>query len=385
MAGFTSLDNLITNVSNSGKFWRSDWNKNHATAGTVVAGTWSSFSAGAGNPPANTALVAAVTKTWHPAYDFVAANAGIQHNGFVSAAGDGYKVILNASAYSGAATSAPCIMMLVDLLAYSQLTAATLATAGTYTFLNTENVTFDDGTGYLRMITANDYDSYTPFTLSGAGTPPTGLADDTMYWTIRVDSTHSKVCTSLANAIAGTAVAYTNTGTPTNTLTCRWPRYATGAGVDVMLFNLVAHATAGTSNITLNYTNAAGTGGKATPATLPANLTTVPIFSVPYSGTASGKYGPFLPRAAGDTGVQSMQSLVTSGNLANGAWAVAAVKPLLTLPITTIGVASERDLVNQLPSMPRVYDGACLMWLVYTQAAIPNNTAYYGHLDFGWS
>jgi hypothetical protein len=276
-------------------------------------------------------------------------------------------------------------MMLVDVLAYSQLTAATLASAGTYTFLNTENVTFDDGTGYLRMITANDYDSYTPFVLSGAGSPPTGLTAGTMYWTIRVDATHSKVCTSLGNAIAGTAVAYTDTGTPVNTLTCRWPRYTDGAGVDVLLYNLVAHATAGTSNITLNYTNAAGTGSRATPATLPANLTTVPLFSIPYSGTAAAKYGPGIPRQSADTGVRSIQSLVTSGNLSNGAWAVLAYRPLLTLPITTIGVASERDLVNQLPSMPRVYDGACLMWLVYTQVAIPNNTAYYGHIDFGWS
>jgi len=385
MAGFTSLDNLITNVSNSGKFWRTDWNKNAATAGTVVAGTWQCFAPGAGNPPANTSFVAAATKTWHPAYDFVAANGSIQHNGNVNAAWDGYKVILNASVFSGAATSAPVVFMLVDVLAYSQLTAATLATAGTYTFLNTENVTFDDGTGYLRMITANDYDSYTPFSLSGAGTPPIGMADDTIYWTIRVDATHSKVCTSLQNAIAGTAIAYTDTGTPVNTLTCRWPRYADGAGVDVLAFNLVAHATAGTSNITLNYTNAAGTGSRATPATLPANLTSVPIFSIPYSGTAAGKYGPGIPRQSPDTGVRSIQSLVTSGNLANGAWAVLAYKPLLTLPITTIGVASERDLVNQLPSMPRVYDGACLMWLVYTQVAIPNNTAYYGHLDLGWS
>jgi hypothetical protein len=137
--------------------------------------------------------------------------------------------------------------------------------------------------------------------------------------------------------------------------------------------------------MTLNYTNAAGIGGKATPATLPACLTVVPIFSIPYSGTAAGKYGAAMPRAAGDTGVRSMQSLVTSGNLSSGAWAVLAYKTLLTLPITTIGVASERDLVNQLPSMPRVYDGACLAWLVYTQAVIPNNTAYYGHIDFGWS
>jgi len=56
MAGFSSLDNLITNVSSSGKFWRADWNKNHATAGTVVAGTWQGLIGGAGNPPANTTL-----------------------------------------------------------------------------------------------------------------------------------------------------------------------------------------------------------------------------------------------------------------------------------------------------------------------------------------
>jgi hypothetical protein len=384
MAGFTSLDNLITNVSNSGKFWRTDWNKNAATAGTVVAGSWYCLAPGAGNPPANTTHVAAVTKTWHPSYDFTSGNNGILHNGNVNAAWDGFKVILNASAFSGAATSAPVVCMLVDVLAYSQLTAATLATAGTYTFLNTENVTFDSSTG-LRMITTNDYDTYTPVSFTTAGALPTGLTAGTIYWTVRVDSTHSKLATTLQNAIAGTVISYTNAGTPTNTLTCRWPRYSDGAGVDVMLYNLVAQATSGTSNVTLNYTNAAGTGSRATPATLPAVLTTVPLFAIPYSGTAAGKYGPFMPRQSTDTGVQSMQSLVTSGNLSSGAWAVLAVRPLLTLPITTIGVASERDLVNQLPSMPRVYDGACLMWVLYTQVAIPNNTAYYGHLDFGWS
>ena len=66
----------------------------------------------------------------------------------------------------------------------------------------------------------------------------------------------------------------------------------------------------------------------------------------------------------------------------------AFVRPLafiLTLPITTLGVASERDLVNQLPSMPRVYDGACLVWLMYSGAATVNNASIFGHVDFGWS
>jgi hypothetical protein len=60
-------------------------------------------------------------------------------------------------------------------------------------------------------------------------------------------------------------------------------------------------------------------------------------------------------------------------------------RPLLTLPMTTIGVAAERDLLSQIPSLPRVYDGACLTWLMYAGAATPVNSAFYGHIDFGWS
>jgi hypothetical protein len=52
--------------------------------------------------------------------------------------------------------------------------------------------------------------------------------------------------------------------------------------------------------------------------------------------------------------------------------------------MTTIGVAAERDLVNQLPSLPRVFDGACLTWLMYAGAATPVTSAFYGHLDLGW-
>jgi hypothetical protein len=52
--------------------------------------------------------------------------------------------------------------------------------------------------------------------------------------------------------------------------------------------------------------------------------------------------------------------------------------------MTTIGVAAERDLVNQLPSLPRVFDGACLNWLIYNGAATPVNSAFYGHVDMAW-
>jgi len=53
--------------------------------------------------------------------------------------------------------------------------------------------------------------------------------------------------------------------------------------------------------------------------------------------------------------------------------------------MTTIGVACERDLLNQVPSLPRVYNGACLAWLMYAGAATPVNSSFYGHLDFAWA
>ena len=91
-----------------------------------------------------------------------------------------------------------------------------------------------------------------------------------------------------------------------------------------------------------------------------------------------------MPLAAGDSGIQSVQNFQLSASYVSGALNLVICRPLLTLPITTIGVASERDLLNQVPSLPRVYDGANLSWLMYAGANTPTNSAFYGHLDFAW-
>lgn len=53
--------------------------------------------------------------------------------------------------------------------------------------------------------------------------------------------------------------------------------------------------------------------------------------------------------------------------------------------MTTDGVAAERDLLNQVPSLPKVYDGANLQWMLYAGAATPVSSPFYGHLDFAWA
>jgi hypothetical protein len=53
--------------------------------------------------------------------------------------------------------------------------------------------------------------------------------------------------------------------------------------------------------------------------------------------------------------------------------------------MTTIGVASEREFFSQISGgLSRVYDGAALYWVLYSGAATPTNSAFYGHLDFCW-
>jgi len=386
MAGFSSLDSLVSNVSNSGKFFRSDWNKNHATGGTVVAGSWQFLAGGAGNPPANTALGSGVTLVQKPQYDFGSTHGGIQHGGNVGASATDYKVLLNASAFTAAATTVPCVLQLVDLLSYATLTNATISTAGTKTLVNTEAVTFSSSSGLL-MTTVADYDTYTPCSFTTTGALPTGLVAGTIYWTVRVSATTSRLATSLTNAIAGTVIAFTDAGSGTNTFTVRLPRYSDGAGVQAFLAASTA-GTAGTGTFQLTYTNSAGTGSRTTPSSpaLPTNTAVAPLLTVPYSGTGSGKFGPFMPLAAGDAGIRTCQNIILgTAGVTTGVYNLCFAKPLLSLPITTLGVASERDLVNQLPSMPRVYDGACLAWMIYAGSAIPNNSSFFGHLDLGWA
>ena len=170
------------------------------------------------------------------------------------------------------------------------------------------------------------------------------------------------------------AVAQTLTGTPTL-------RYTNGAGC--RLFAVQTAASGATAqNIALSYTDQSGNTGNALPVTVAMTASAI-VGHIGHSGTAANNYGPFLPLASGDTGVQNVAT-VTMSAANTGTFALCLVKPLLTLPLTTVSVAAERDLMNQLPSLPRVKDGACLTWLYFAGAATAANTNFYGSTDFGW-
>ena len=296
MAGFTSQDNLISAVTTDGKFYRSDWQKSTFATTAHTAGLWYSLFRGGGNPPADAILGTGTNLAFQALTDATTNATGIQHGGAVG----GFKVLLNAAAQTAAATTAPCVLMLVDLLGFYPVTSVT--TTGAQTLNNTVTLPrYTDGAGVQAFIT--------PSTVMGAATP----------------------------------------------------------------------------NISIGYTNSANTAGRATPATLPIGNTAAAVTSVVYSGTGAGKFGPFIPLQAGDAGIKSVQSISLSASYVSGVLNLVLCRPLLTLPITTLGVTAERDLINQLNSGPLVYDGACLAWLMLAGAATPVASPLSGHLEFGWT
>lgn len=171
-----------------------------------------------------------------------------------------------------------------------------------------------------------------------------------------------------------TLSAQTLTGTPTL-------RYANGAGCRLyQVQTAVAGATA--QNIALSYTDQAGNTGNALPVTVAMTASAI-VGHISHSGTAANNYGPFLPLASGDTGVQNVAT-VTMSAANTGTFALCLARPLFDIPLTTLGVAAERDLVNQLFSMPRVLDGACIVPLLFAGAAVAASTNFYGAIELGW-
>jgi hypothetical protein len=164
------------------------------------------------------------------------------------------------------------------------------------------------------------------------------------------------------------------TGTPT-TLTngVGLPRYTDGVGVQaVVTVNSALGATQ--PALTFTYTDQGGTGGNV------AAAHTAPAASAPLSTCFLTDGSPFVRLAAGDSGIRSVQSYT----LATGTTGTASLllcKPLATIPVLAVNTASERDLVYQLPSLPKVEDGACLGFLVQVGGALVTGGILMGTVD----
>jgi len=383
MSGFSSYDDFINEATVNGKKFRQDWNKLMNPTTAALAGEWHMMARGGGNPPADAIFNTGTNLTFNQVRDSTTNAGAIQHGGDVS---PDYKYIANASAFSASATSMPSVLMLVDLVGYYRVTSMTTATtqAMTNTLSSFSTFTADAGTDTCTHSNINLM-PYTRVQLTTTTTLPGGLALATDYYVIKVSDTTCRFATSYANAVAGTQINITDAGTGTHTINTLLPRYTNGDGVQAVIFaNNATPLGAATPTLQLdNYTNSAQTSGRATPTVLPVGKTAASNNLIVYSGTGAGKYGPFMPLQAGDRGIAQVNNFDLSVSYVSGEVSIGLVRPLITMPMTTIGVASEREFMTQVAGgMSRVYDGAALYWILYSGAATPANTAFFGHLDF---
>ncbi|CAB4141137.1 hypothetical protein UFOVP412_33 [uncultured Caudovirales phage] len=173
-----------------------------------------------------------------------------------------------------------------------------------------------------------------------------------------------------------------------NTLTL--PRYTTGTGV--MAYSVVAPATTGATahNCLMTYTNQANVNTRSLPQSVAATVSAVNSH-IYHTGTAANNIGPFLPLQAGDTGIRSVQTWQQSA--ANGTAStftnLVLAKPIMELQLTTQFLLSERDMLNQFPSLPLIQEAAatknaCLSWIAYAGAATPASTNFFGVNRYVW-
>lgn len=378
MGGFSSHDDFINQISVNGKFYRADWNKNTYSTTAQAAGQWYYLGSTLGNPALDPVMGSGTNLNFQPLTDTTTTTAVT-----ATTSGSISTTTFTDTTHGSGRFTVGMYLTGSGVTANTYITALGTGTGsnngGTYTVNNSQTVTSQTitgtatsnyiahggnvggGTGYKHILNASAF-SAAPTTM-----PCVFMLIDVLgfYPISTVTSTGDQALTT------GSAL----------------PRYVDGKGVRAFVTPQVVMGAA-TPNIRMTYTRPTTGGtdtGRITPNVLPIGNTAAPVSSIIYAGTAAGKYGPFMPLQAGDNGIVSVQQFNLSASYLSGVLNLVLCKPLLTLPMTTIGVASERDLMNQLPSLPRVYDGACLAWLMYAGAITPVNSAFYGHLDFGWS
>jgi len=384
MAGFANFDQIINALTN-GQTDRFNWSKNMNPTAAAVANEWHTLFRGNGNP-APDALFNTGTNLLFQKVTDQTANAGcIPHGGDKSPA---YKHIIAGSAVSAAGTVVPATLALIDLIGFYLVTSVTTATAQATTNTLSAFSTFVCSVNDILTHLNINLMPYTRVQFSTTGTLPTGLSPATDYYVIKLTDTTFKVASSYANAVAGTAVAVTTgTGSGTHTINTLLPRYTNGAGVQAIIFNPNSVAMgAATPNFALGYTNSAQAASRATPTVLPVGKIAGSNSHILYTGaTGVGKYNYSVPLQGADGGIAKVDTIQNSVSYVSGVYAVALVKELARFPLSTLGLAAERNFLHEMPSLPRIYDGAALYFLVGSGVATPANSAFNGHLDLVWN
>lgn len=387
MPWFASRDQIIAAMSN-GQTWKQPWGKNFNPTAAAVANEFHTLFRGAGNPWADAIFDAGTNLLFQGVTDQTTNAGSIPHGWNVQPTY--YKFLHSLSAQTAAATVVPWVLKLIDVIGFYRVTSVTTATAQSTT--NTlgygDTFTADASTDIITMTSTTNIPSNiltgTRVQLTTTTTLPAGLSLATNYYVIKVTDSTFKLATSYANAIAWTAIDITSTGTGTHTMSRLLPRYTNGAGVQAIFFNPSATALgAATPNLSLGYTNSTQTASRATPTVLPIGKTAASNSHILYTGaTGTGKYNYTMPLQSWDAGIAQIDTIQNSVSYVSGTYTVVLFKEITEVPLSILGQSALINLENEMPSLPRIYDGAALYWVFGSWVATPASSAFSGTLNF---
>lgn len=165
-----------------------------------------------------------------------------------------------------------------------------------------------------------------------------------------------------------------------NTITL--PRYTDGKGVKAFL---VAQGTyIGGAQYYITYTNERGVSGRISQiCTSNTNTLTSTLISSGSSGASARQFGWAIPLQDGDNGIRSVQNiqfLSSNGGIA----ALVLCYPITTTYLRELAIPVEKDYLTFHPSLPRIYDGAYLNYLVFPAGTMAT-TVLIGTHNFVWS
>jgi hypothetical protein len=410
--GWSSNDDMLSELT-AGKKWEQDWQKIPTGLGVVVPGRWYDLTMFPGSPPtfihgnyiSNYDFLAGTVGwtlsgglVWTPATHLVTKSGGsvetLQQN-TLGANGVTYTVVWTLGSYAGSGNVS---------VSLGGGTPVTRAANGTFT----ETITAGAGSNcpllfsIASTISACTIDvvimtrdlAFTPYTDTGIGGDLaiyTGgpVTPDTKHLLTKGCWTNVAACCPASLYIVDMLGVYPRIRTDlatqqdlTNALTL--PRYPTGAGVRAFLSLTALNGANAQNIIQMSYTNPTPASGRGLGAVV-SNTASGILGHILHSGVAAGNFGPFLPLGGGDPGVKSVENIRFSAASASAGFvSLVLCKPIARLPLTAAFFAAERDFLNQLPSAERIYDGACLGFIIGAGAIIPAASVYQGYLGVGW-
>lgn len=184
------------------------------------------------------------------------------------------------------------------------------------------------------------------------------------------------------------AIGEEQTTTPTVVL----PRYATGAGVQIMAVAQSASSTVG--RFTVNYTNQDGTPGRTSQQTYTKVMAGGGGLVTSTTSAVGGSH-PFIGLQAGDSGVRSIES-VTMIDAGGGLMSLVLVKPLFHFYVTeecrrttatvfdSFGSASQFEAPIHMQPIP-IYSGAVLGIIGLGNVGSLASSILVGTLETVWS